>query len=62
MASLQQINVGVWNEILTGHPEGAHELVRLGLPIPYGISLSEDDFEFGPFEHPRDRSAKRGPN
>ena len=46
MASLQQINVGVWNEIFRGHPQGAHELVRLGLTIPCGISLSEDDLEF----------------
>ena len=46
MASLQQINVGVWNEIFRGHPQGAHELVRLGLTIPYGIPLGEDDLEF----------------
>jgi len=45
LASLQQINVGVGNEIFRGHSQRPHELVRLGLAIPDGIPLGEDDLE-----------------
>ena len=45
MASLQQINVGVGNEIFRGHAQGPHELVGLGFSIPGGIPLSEHDLE-----------------
>jgi hypothetical protein len=45
MLSIEQIYVGVWNEIFREHSQRLHEPVRFSLATFDGILLGEDDFE-----------------